>query len=299
MVGFLFVPGLGMVPLPYAGTAGAVTSRDPARGYGPAACAPAWPESGFAVAGPWVRPEPPRVLDLWPAGPETPTRPEARRSRPPAPRYARVAAVDVQDAPAATASYRPLLPEPGRAVRVRFGDVASVVAAQLEAPFRLRPDRPLLCRVQVYEVAVPQRISSLARAVTGGPETVAQFARLSPELAAALGAPGTEGGQASDRRYVWRAPDAVLPGERVLRLVVLEDPTSTRVRNDGAWPVQKAPTAEAEGRVRRILRRLKALLPRRRPAPRMEPESWPDVEPEVASWRAVPRREHEWTRRRG
>jgi len=158
----------------------------------------------------------------------------------PAPSRARVAMARVceeeERAPTATLeadpaaetsapALRTLLPEPGQWRVVRFGRFKQMLAPQLTHPERLRDVHRLPCYVQVYETTVPQKFEALVRAVCGDkasssdlqPLTHALVMKL--ELAPLLSAPARIPPSAR------REPGVVLPGERVFRLQLANDPT--------------------------------------------------------------------------
>jgi hypothetical protein len=118
--------------------------------------------------------------------------------------------------------YRELTPRSAQPRIVRFGEFKTMIGPQLLHPERLRDPHRLSCRVRVFECARKQRLDALAADVLDGAS--AQLLPLTPTLAARLDvnelvAPRRP--HARDRDPGWAAP-----GDRVVHLSVLHDPTN-------------------------------------------------------------------------
>lgn len=124
------------------------------------------------------------------------------------------------------AGYRALLPEPGLRRLVPWGNFKDMLAGQLAHPDRLQDSHRLAVHVQVYEVTVPQRLDSLAAAITGDARQVHQLRSLTGAVAAMLELPAAVVPPAPARGR--REPGLMLPRDRVFRLQLASDPTSDR-----------------------------------------------------------------------
>jgi hypothetical protein len=107
---------------------------------------------------------------------------------------------------------------------VRFGEFKNVLGPQLLHPERLRDTHRLSCRVQVYEVIRAQRLETLMSDIFDGGNGA--LLPLSDALAARLAL-----AELVQRRRPATPPNResglMFPGERVVRLGVIEDPTAT------------------------------------------------------------------------
>ena len=122
--------------------------------------------------------------------------------------------------------FRPLLPEPGRGLVVRWGAFRPLLFSQMARPERLREHHRVAVNVQVYEVTRPQRLDELAESVLGDRSRGGELAVLTDALAAQLGL--MVGPPCRIPAHLeWRrpAPDVLAAGERVLRLTLAGDPT--------------------------------------------------------------------------
>jgi hypothetical protein len=113
------------------------------------------------------------------------------------------------------ARLRPLLAEPGRSCVVRFGDFKPLLAPRLDHPERLRDSHRLACHAQVYEPTAPLRLGS---GTDRGP-----LCPLTHALASRLGLADFVGEALP--RAIRPAPDVAVPGERLLLLKPVDDPT--------------------------------------------------------------------------
>lgn len=194
------------------------------------------------------------VLDL----PPPPSRPDFRRGAPvidveaddaPRPldrRSARepmeVSTADIDEPAAPAMSCRELVPASVRPRVVQLGPFREVLGPQLLHPERLRDQHRLRCRVRVYEATRAQRVDTLRTELFKGaggqllPLTGALAARL--ELTDLISHPRTAA--------MHHEPGLVFPGERLVKLEVIEDPTAvvSPPRSDTRAPaVTEAPAA--------------------------------------------------------
>ena len=134
--------------------------------------------------------------------------------------------VDVLDQPPASeqvATWHELLsPVLGTRV-VRFGEFKNMLGPQLLHPERLRDTHRICCRVHVYEATCTQRIESLASSLFNGGSGV--LLRLTDALASRLELAGLMHRRGATTPAN-REPGTVFPGERVVRLAVIDDPTA-------------------------------------------------------------------------
>ena len=173
------------------------------------------------------------VLDITP-----PSRPDSRRGAPVidveasvphaadmrrTPGEATDASMNETDEPADPArSYGELVPASVRPRVVQFGPFRAVLGPQLRHPERLRDQHRLRCRVRVYEATRAQRLETLRTELFNGaggqllPLTGALAARL--ELTDLVSHPRTAS--------MHHEPGLVFPGERVVKLEVIDDPTA-------------------------------------------------------------------------
>jgi hypothetical protein len=134
------------------------------------------------------------------------------------------------------AAYRELTPRSAQPRIVRFGEFKTMLGPQLLHPERLRDAHRLSCQVRVFEAARKQRLDAFAADVLGGAST--QLLQLTPALAARLDI----GELISARAHHVREPGWILPGERVVLLAVLHDPTAMAV----ASPPPAGPVGAAD-----------------------------------------------------
>jgi hypothetical protein len=128
-----------------------------------------------------------------------------------------------QASPAAI-GFRKLLPELGQRRLVPLGAFKQMLASQLAHPERLRDGHRLPCYVQVFEATIPQRFEQLAAAIFGK-AAPRRLQLLTPSLAMQLElAPILPPSQAPHPAP--RSPGMLLPGDRVLYLLVESDPTA-------------------------------------------------------------------------
>ena len=121
---------------------------------------------------------------------------------------------------------RTLLPEPGQWRVVCFGSFKQILAPQLTHPERLRDVHRLPCYVQVYEATVPQKFEELARAVCGDRASAHDLQPLTHALVMQLQLAPLLSAPARIPPSAHREPGVVLPGERVFRLQLANDPTA-------------------------------------------------------------------------
>jgi hypothetical protein len=130
---------------------------------------------------------------------------------------------DLDEAPQLAASWREIAAAAAKPRIVRFGEFKNVLAPQLLHPERLRDTHRMSCRVHLYEVMRAQRIETLTADVfDGGGGTLLPLTEM---LAVRL-----ELTELVQRRRAAapanREPGLVFPGERVVRLGVMDDPTA-------------------------------------------------------------------------
>jgi hypothetical protein len=120
---------------------------------------------------------------------------------------------------------RSLLPEPGQWRVICFGSFKQMLAPQLAHPERLRDVHRLPCYVQVYEATAPQKFEALARAVCGDRASLSDVQPLTHALVMDLQLAPLLPAPARIPPSARREPGVVLPGERVFRLQLANDPT--------------------------------------------------------------------------
>ena len=121
---------------------------------------------------------------------------------------------------------RTLLPEPGQWRVVCFGSFKQMLAPQLTHPERLRDVHRLPCYVQVYEATVPQKFEALARAVCGDSASSSDLQPLTHAFVMQLQLSPFLSAPARIPPSAHRESGVVLPGERVFRLQLANDPTA-------------------------------------------------------------------------
>jgi hypothetical protein len=122
---------------------------------------------------------------------------------------------------------------------VPVGEFKAVLSPQLAQISRLRDTHRLSCRVHLYECTRTQRLATLSDRIPGC--TAGQLLPLTPALAARLDlADVLPRRRPSDPRE----PGVVVPGDRVVRLEVLDDPTASMAQRIDE-PRQSRAAAEA------------------------------------------------------
>jgi hypothetical protein len=121
---------------------------------------------------------------------------------------------------------RSLLPEPGQWRVICFGSFKQMLAPQLAHPERLRDVHRLPCYVQVYEAMAPQKFEALARAVCGDRASLSDVQPLTHALVMDLQLAPLLSAPARIPPSARHEPGVVLPGERVFRLQLANDPTA-------------------------------------------------------------------------
>jgi hypothetical protein len=138
--------------------------------------------------------------------------------------------------------YRKLFLDPGQWRVLYWGDFKEILASQLAHPERLRDTYRLPCYVQVIETERTVAIEELAKIYKSESKQQTPLYMLTDELAAKLDlALPLRPVPSSD---VQRAPNTLLPHERVFRLVPANDPTIdvTPAKSKSTPPaVEKAP----------------------------------------------------------
>ena len=122
---------------------------------------------------------------------------------------------------------RRLVPEPGLWRLVRYADFIDAITPQLADPRRLQPSHQLACYVQIYELAVTRRQSSLERAAAAELGSASRLVPLSYDLCRrfALSLPRPAFALAAARHGRELPPGVVAAGARFMTLRVALDPT--------------------------------------------------------------------------
>jgi hypothetical protein len=121
---------------------------------------------------------------------------------------------------------RRLLPGPGQWRVVSFGSFKQMLAPQLTHPERLRDVHRLPCYVQVYEATTTQKLEALARAICGDKASLSDVQPLTDALVMELQLAPLLSAPARIPPSAHREPGVFLPGERVFRLQLANDPTA-------------------------------------------------------------------------
>jgi hypothetical protein len=122
--------------------------------------------------------------------------------------------------------YRKLFPDPGQRCVIRLGDFKSLLAPQLAHPERLRDTHRLACYLQIYEVAVAQRLESLAASALGDAGRVSQLRLITEPITQQLGLTSLLQTLPRAPGHFPREAGLILPPERVFRLQLAQDPTA-------------------------------------------------------------------------
>jgi hypothetical protein len=104
---------------------------------------------------------------------------------------------------------------------LRLGEWRAMLAPQLAQPDRLRDGHLLACALRVFEVAERMPAAHVSQHLLGGAPHGAQVVRLTPDLAVRLSLEAV--GDEDERAATAEAH----PGDRFLRIDVIEDPTRT------------------------------------------------------------------------
>jgi hypothetical protein len=135
----------------------------------------------------------------------------------------------VPDAAAETpkrAPYRTFFSDPGQRRIIRLGDFKSMLAPQLAHPERVRDAHRLACYLQVYEVTTAQRLENLAASVFGDVGRVSELQTVTDLIIHQLGLTALLRSRARVPANFPRQAGWFLPGERVFRLQLAQDPTA-------------------------------------------------------------------------
>jgi hypothetical protein len=133
-----------------------------------------------------------------------------------------VSEASTPDEEGSAAACRELIPRSAQPRIVRFGEFKTMLGPQLLHPERLRDTHRLSCGVRVFESPRKQRLDAFAADALGGAST--QLLQLTAALAARLEIGELVSTRAHHGRD--REPGWILPGERVVFLSVLHDPTA-------------------------------------------------------------------------
>ena len=143
------------------------------------------------------------------------------------------------------APYRKLFPDPGQGRVIRLGDFKSMLAPQLAHPERVRDTHRLACYLQVYEVTIAQRLESLAASVLGDAGRISQLQLMTGPLTQQLGLASLLRRRPRVPGNFPREAGLLLPGERVFRLQLAQDPTA----DDAASSERQSAGFSCEGAV--------------------------------------------------
>jgi hypothetical protein len=139
---------------------------------------------------------------------------------------------------ASLASHRKLFADPGQWRVLCWGDFKEVLARQLSHPERLSDTYRLPCYVQVLEVDRAVSIEELAAVYKSDNDRQAGLYFLTDEITARLDLVLPL--RAAPPPNVRRAPNTLLPHERVFRLIVANDPTVDVANSNGKLDVSAA-----------------------------------------------------------
>jgi hypothetical protein len=165
--------------------------------------------------------------------------------------------------------YRKLFPDPGQRCVIRLGDFKSLLAPQLAHPERLRDTHRLACYLQIYEVAVAQRLESLAASALGDAGRVSQLRLITEPITQQLGLTSLLRNRPRAPGHFPREAGLLLPGERVFQLRLAQDPTaddaapSERQSPVGFAAVESSTQGDVETPVRMPAHGLKTTIPDR------------------------------------
>ena len=179
--------------------------------------------------------------------------------------------------------FRPLFAEPGFPLVVPWNEFRPLLAAQIAHPERLRDGHRVGVRMQIYEVTRPQSLDELAESITGDSSRASELTILTDRLMSLLGLTQR---LPPPMRRPHQQPDGetILAHERLLRLLLIADPTATTpAKVESPATATAAPQPEAAA-----------------PRPRADKESIPQAF--LRPWEFKKSREdvlYELTRRRG
>lgn len=143
------------------------------------------------------------------------------------------------------APYRKLFPDPGQRRVIRLGDFKSMLAPQLAHPERVRDTHRLACYLQVYEIAIAQRLESLAASALGDAGRVSQLQLITGPRAHQLGLISVLRTRPRVSGNFPREAGLLLPSERVFRLQLAQDPTADDAAPSGRQPPMDIPATDS------------------------------------------------------
>lgn len=111
---------------------------------------------------------------------------------------------------------------------VRFGEVKGLLLSQVMEPNRLRDEHRLLCKVETFEVSRSQSMESFASALLSETGIAGQLQLLTEAMMHKLQLTEVLPGRGRPRQAGTRQPGMLLPGDRVFRLILVNDPTGNR-----------------------------------------------------------------------
>ena len=121
--------------------------------------------------------------------------------------------------------YLPLFHEPGAKRIARFGEIKGLVLSQVAEPNRIRDEHRLSCYVQVFEITQAQSIEVLTSALLSETGFAGQLRPLTQLMAQKLQLSGILPPPSMPSTSERQTPGMLLPGDRVFRLRLAEDPT--------------------------------------------------------------------------
>lgn len=133
-----------------------------------------------------------------------------------------------QDFRSSFPTHKKMFADPGRRCLARFGDIKHILGSQIAQPSRLRDEHQLPCYVQVYEIAAPYRIESLTSALLSETGYAGKLFPLTDLLVRTLQLHDVVQQRPPSRETAHREAGLLLPGDRLVRLQVIQDPTKER-----------------------------------------------------------------------
>ncbi len=133
---------------------------------------------------------------------------------------------------------------------VRFGEVKGLLLSQVMEPNRMRDDHRLLCRVELFEVTRSQSMESFASTLLSETGIAGQLQLLTEVMTHKLQLTEVLGRRAPARQVETRQPGMLLSGDRVFRLILVNDPTSDRHAMRSSKPKMAAGSKEFDDKGR-------------------------------------------------
>lgn len=130
----------------------------------------------------------------------------------------------------------------------RFGEVKGLLLSQVMEPNRLRDDHRLLCRVEMFEITRSQSMESFGSALLSETGIAGQLQLLTEAMMHKLQLAEMLPRRSPARQAGTRQPGMLLPGDRVFRLILANDPTSDRRSVHPGKPNMAAGSTMPEGK---------------------------------------------------